>query len=718
MNGDLGFWRKFKYGVLISVLIIAVLGTLEALFVSSLLGEPIGLARVRFVLIATLSYGLAGLILGLVLSFLVSIFVRKPFRDRDSGLAFYFGFYSSLYFLLYAGAWIEFNLFPRLQAFRPPRLPGTIFLLIFTPLLFLLINKISYSILRKVEKSRLASVCIGILAFLCLIIWGLKDYLRIFRQGFFSSHLVSIIGVILVSFFFYWISYLALLGRKFKKEVKLLIKKETILSILSLLLVGGFSLRGETQGKAVAYSKDINVLFITIDALRPDHLSCYGYERRTSPNIDEVAKKGALFTQAITQASYTTTSIASIMTGLYPFRHKVRGLLDQFISDNTTLAEILKEHGYTTGAIVSNPLLTPEKGYIQGFDTYDLSEQTKFKGAKSLFLFDVLTDLFPPRISDSKSTTKEALKWLEKNAKRKFFLWLFYFDTHSPYTPPPQFAKLYPHSADYEYLQDQFRVVEKKLKSAKKSERMYLLDTDVLKLKEDLISLYDAEITYTDQGIGTVLKKLEELGLTENTLIIIAADHGENLGEHEPFLRAHGPLLYDNVLKIPLIFKFPPLIPEGLVLKPQVREIDIMPTILDIAGISIPQKLDGISLLPLILGKEENLNLVSFSETRPNDCLPLGGFSGILGKRRAIRTEEWKLIYTPKQGEHLYELYNLKRDPLELKNLLLEKKEYFYRLKERLIGWIVSSEKETSVEKAPVLDRELKERLRVLGYID
>lgn len=401
-----------------------------------------------------------------------------------------------------------------------------------------------------------------------------------------------------------------------------------------------------------------NILLITIDALRPDHLSCHGYKRNTSPNIDKLARKGVLFTQAISQASWTCPSIHSLITSTYPSTHGGY-FWDQVFPDSIPiLPQILKEKGYYTGFISGHGGLSKIGGFSQQ-------------------VFDTFEDIFSAK---SDEITQKAMLWLQKNRNTRFFLWIHYMDTHDGSIGVPE---------------------EKHFIKNITSEE---INTYTLR--------YDKAISYVDSQISGLLRELKEIGLYKNTLIIITADHGEEMGEHN-LCFTHGGFLWDSVIKVPLIIFYQSLFPKDKIITQQVQLIDIAPTICDILKVKKPKSFEGRSLLPLIKG-ENIYSTYAFSEHKENKGdLSAGDW---IYTKLSIRTLEWKLFYTYTLQSKEYELYNLKADPQELHNLVEIEKKQFKFLKVKLEEWM-SRPKPNITSLTISLDDDTKERLRGLGYL-
>jgi len=409
-----------------------------------------------------------------------------------------------------------------------------------------------------------------------------------------------------------------------------------------------------------------NLLLITIDCLRADHLSFIGRRGPNTPNLDALAKEGVSFTQAISVGPETSSSFIALHSSTYPLMFDGYLRLSNY---RTTLAEVLKRHGYVTAAFHSNPFLSRSRGFSRGFDTfYDSITSVKSKP----FILNFFTR-FAKRLGLSKypypyvrasAMNKMVLTWLRKHPKN-FFVWLHYMDVHHPYLPPKDFK---PKSID----NDRIKLLNEKLKSIGKKGR---IDEDELSSKdlEDVRTLYGCMVKYVDHVIGALLEDVQEVVDMGNTFIVITADHGIELCEHGGLL--HSTKLYDELLKVPLIIWGPDL-RKGVV-EDQVSLLDLAPTILDLLRIPKPSAFLGKSLLPIIRGNyphEEEAVVISEVGHKQEDP------SRILIKERqiALRTPMWKFIYK-EQGVH--ELYNLKHDPKEQKNLIFEEPEAYSRFR-------------------------------------
>jgi arylsulfatase A-like enzyme len=387
-----------------------------------------------------------------------------------------------------------------------------------------------------------------------------------------------------------------------------------------------------------------NLVLIGIDTLRRDHLGCYGYERATSPNIDRLAGEGVLFEDVVSQAPWTLPSFATVFTSLYPTQHgagiTVAGAGHFGQSMRTSfppLAMILLKHGYSTGAIINGPALSPEYGLDRGFESYEGTPGWKQRPADSV--------------------TREALKWIDAHRDEPFFTFVHYFDPHVPYSPPAPYDTLF----DPSY----------KGRVGKGFDRdTYALARQALSLSGDpraeadwrhLGALYDGEIAFTDEAVGQLLQGLANRGLRQNTLVVLLSDHGEEFFDHSGF--EHGHTLFDELIKVPLVFSLPGVVPENRRVARQARLVDVLPTVLDIMGVRPETHFEGTSLRPLISGDENTDDVKQALLSQPfaySESILYGT------EKKSVTVYPWKLIYDTVTGEQM--LYNLKHDPCEQRN--------------------------------------------------
>jgi len=365
--------------------------------------------------------------------------------------------------------------------------------------------------------------------------------------------------------------------------------------------------RPRKQAKPLPDGGGVNVVLITLDALRPGHLGCYGYPRRTGPNLDEFARAATRFTQAITQSPYTKGAVSSILSGQFVVEHGMRDSYQVLPHEVELLPQTLGRRGYHTAGFVWNQFLSPAMGYDGRFDSYDAFVPVPFSRFCLLRILDAL-GLWPvPKGPPSAARiTGRALDWLG-SAQQPFFLYLHYKEPHYPYEPPAD-CKLW--SAPGETALDPFTIFERV-----DEDPDYIHTREFKQEWQAILNLYDACIRYADQQLGEVLSALKAGGLYEDALIIVSADHGEEFLEHGTGM--HQFYVYDGVIRVPLLVKLPQGWGETLpVVSAQVRSVDIAPTVLEVCGLgTAAPDMRGSSLVGLMLGETEAAERLSFSES-------------------------------------------------------------------------------------------------------
>jgi choline-sulfatase len=403
-----------------------------------------------------------------------------------------------------------------------------------------------------------------------------------------------------------------------------------------------------------------NVLLITLDTTRADHLASYGSPTSSTPRMDALARQGVRFEQCISTAPITMPSHSSIMTGLYPYRHGVRNNgTHRLPNDVLTLAEALKDHGYATGATISAMVLNSRYGLDQGFDQYD---QNLVAGS---FRYSYLA-----RETPAADTIRRAQTWLDGQQGSKdspFFMWVHLFDPHHPYTPPPGYAERCQNNP------------------------------------------YDGEIAYVDEQLGLLIDNLRERKMLRNTLVIVTGDHGESLGEHGE--STHSVFLYDSATRVPLIISHPSL-SKGSVVPRAVSHVDLLPTVLNLLQLPVPDGLDGVSLAPA---------LHSAPGSDPSDSLPermlysesmLPYYNFGWADMRALRTSNGRYIRAPRE-----ELYAVVQDPGETINVLEELPDQVITFAEQLDKMLANGERDAQFSRFEDLPPAQQAALEALGYV-
>ncbi|MDD5557017.1 MAG: sulfatase [bacterium] len=455
-----------------------------------------------------------------------------------------------------------------------------------------------------------------------------------------------------------------------------------------------------------------NVVLVSIDTLRADRLGCYGYGKETSPFLDRLAREGTLFEDAIVQSHWTLPSHVSMLTSLHATTHRVRGDTDKMGEAFLTMAEILRDAGYDTAAFVDGGLISAQFGFGQGFDVFD----SRRGGDKD----------------------RRTLRWVLKKRRRPFFLFYHTYDVHFPYLHHPQPVDIMadPALADiarrinsrrFDLSDEEFEkavlawcttrefhqmVTRDKLVPLKAEMETFFKDRwpRMPSFRESLrylVDAYDGGIRFFDGRLERMWEEVGKLGMHDHTILIVTSDHGECFLEHGEL--GHPPVLYDEILRVPLIIVYPPLVGKGVRVPRQVMSIDILPTVLEMLGVPRPPHFQGRSFLDALRG---------------GSLPPAPAFADAVVSE-AVRDDGWKLIRSGEDAPEPRgpELYRLVDDPLERTNMVGRDTAVHARLDAILDGWRADNRRARealgvalSPEKAH-LDQEIKDQLRALGYL-
>ena len=400
-----------------------------------------------------------------------------------------------------------------------------------------------------------------------------------------------------------------------------------------------------------------NVVLITLDTTRADHLGAYGYRNAETPNIDALARTGVLFDQAMSPAPLTLPAHASIMTGTYPTYHGVRVNGNAALSQaQTTLAESLSARGYATGAFIAAFVLDGRWGLSQGFEAYDdRFDLTKYKRLD-------LGSVQRP----ANEVMDAALEWLEGHKEGPFFAWIHLYDPHTPYEPPEPFLSRH--------------------------------------RGRGLPGLYDGEIAFADQQVGRCLSWLRTGGIDGSTVVVVMGDHGEALGSHGE--ASHGYFVYDYALRVPFLMATPFDELRGVRVESQVSSVDLFPTLFELLGADVPGGVHGRSLLRAMLEPWNDPKAYAYGESMtPNLQF---GWSSL----HTLRTNRFKLIKAPDP-----ELYDLASDPGEARNVYARHPDVVDEMMRRLDRLMAETSKDAPEPEAADLDKETLEGLAALGYV-
>ena len=421
--------------------------------------------------------------------------------------------------------------------------------------------------------------------------------------------------------------------------------------------------------------KKPNILLIAIDSIRADHMTCYGYAQHTTPHIDRFAQDGVLFERTYSAHIPTTSAYASMLTGMDCFSNQVVALRHQgpLRSEVKTLAEILREQGYNTTSVgfKGNPS-------SRGFDTY-----IEYAG------WGLYAKGRSPKAQNLNDVTMPELERLAADDK-PWFVMLRHMDPHAPYLPPAPYERMFYHGDEYD---PDNRSMDPVFDFKPFSEFFKSWMPPGVTDKDYVIAQYDGAIAYMDACIQSIFQAMESMGLMDNTIIALNGDHGETLYDHELWFDHHG--IYDNVLYVPLIIRYPSKLPKGARVGGYNQHKDLVPTLLDLAEIPLESidypsdlRFDGQSLLPMVTGEVSSFD----SEFYISECTWM--------RKHGWRTPGWKLMIALEPDFHFkpeIELYNLVEDPEENNNLADERPDVVESLRGRMEAWIAKREAETGL---------------------
>ncbi|HEY2945413.1 MAG TPA: sulfatase, partial [Vicinamibacteria bacterium] len=439
---------------------------------------------------------------------------------------------------------------------------------------------------------------------------------------------------------------------------------------------------GSDPGRGLRDSlRGASVLLIVLDAARAAELGCYGYPRPTTPEIDRLASEGIVFERAYTPAVYTLGAMSSVWTSQYPDRHHGElSYADRLPRDRLTLAEVLGAAGIPTAGFVANAMAGAALGFERGFGE-----------------FHEVYRSYPELGSRGESLARALPEWLARPRER-FFAYLHFREPHFPYDPPPPFDTRFgpdgPLTTEQRRDKTWYTDVNQGRRRATPEELAHL------------VRLYDGNLAYADAQIGAIRRALEASGVLERTVVIVTADHGEQLGEHGYI--SHSAQVYEQSVRVPLVVRLPAgKGPRGARVRELVDHLDLAPTVLDVLGVPMPSggRFQGRSLLPVIAGGPGKPAVLSRTVwDRPV---------------YALRDERFKLIYDTRTGRS--ELYDLEGDPDERRELSAAEplRAEYYR--QTLEHWILSLRPATAVAAAAQrleMTPEQCENLKSLGYLD
>lgn len=440
----------------------------------------------------------------------------------------------------------------------------------------------------------------------------------------------------------------------------------------AILIIIGLAILACLPAGISAAQDPASVVLIIIDTVRADHLGCYGYDRETSPNIDAFSEECVLFRKAVSPAPWTTPAIAGMFTGQFP---RVLGYHDEaIVVDEKALcmAEIFKYNGYETAGVISHIFVSAKLGFDQGFDSFD-EDNAQGHGHIS-----------------SPSVTDKGIAFIDANKDKRFFLFLHYFDPHCDYIMHEPYD-FYP---EYEGSLHSGQPIEELREHSR-----YMTDED----RRYLTALYDSEIRFTDEHIGRLFKHLKDIGIYENLVIVVAADHGEAFLERDDHWIGHTRNVYQELIHVPFMIKTP-VSDGGRTVGEWVSLVDFMPTVVGAAGLEVPEgyRYDGLDLLARGTGGARE---IVFSET------------GRWGDQETLIGGRWKILRDRASGSiHLFDLIS---DPGEFHDVADQEKDVLKRFRAKLqdMNYELDMSRSRFRVMAPKLSPEEIEKLKSLGYI-
>ncbi len=522
---------------------------------------------------------------------------------------------------------------------------------------------------------------------------------------------------------------------------------------LAAALIGLAMLAAPAGASGGPATKRPTVLLVTIDTIRADRVGCYGHDRRTTPVIDRLAGQGLLFREAVATVPLTTPSHTSIFTGLHPRSHAVLGNSWRLGDSFTTLAERFRESGYRTAAFVSAVVLDPRCGLDRGFGHYsalprpgpdDAMSIPRPGGPPAEGSAPGRTRRMTGRQRPGNETVDAALAWMDsQQGKAPLFVWVHLYDPHQPYDPPQPYLELFgpergerslstilrPGFDEPEFEHREERVQRdmarrrERVPPSHRDPRSMITATSLTDSERQRIDeLYDGEVAFADFQVGRLLAWLKGRGLYDGTVVAVMGDHGETLGEHHDYY-GHHHVLYDTSLRIPMALRLPGGA-DGQIRSAAASTVDLFPTLLHAAGLAKHAGLDGRDLLRVTAGRP--LYCETYLGIRPRhmpddfERRPLTGRFATGIHQHAVRDGRWKLMLA-NGGDTSPQLYDLEADPGEQTDVAGSHQDLTRALLRHWQRWCETHalpQRDRSHRPDPVVDEEMREKLRQLGYVE
>lgn len=452
-----------------------------------------------------------------------------------------------------------------------------------------------------------------------------------------------------------------------------------------------------------------NVILIVVDAARPDHFSCYGCKRETTPNIDRLAEEGTLYENTISSSSWTLPAVSSLLTGTYALQHKSLDYYDRLDPDIKTLAQVLGKVGYKTAAIHAGLFFDRIWDTDRGFQ--EINRKVIYNTESTPLILKAIRKLR----SKLSLQNDNGAGWIEKNLRswfyrqdKPFFLYLHYMEPHDKFGAPIKYSAKYLNGPS-DFLRGlKLNRKEASIRSLMDERKPDERDVRILN------ALYDGALNYLDMRVGKVVGMLKEKGVLDDTILVITADHGENLGDHG--MVGHQWCLYDSLIRVPFIVRYPEVFAKGRRMSELAQNVDLFPTlmeVLNVPGADVPAQLAGQNLLSLkrqyAFSEWGGCGIAAWQKRYPQF-----DFSPYDRTLRSVRSLEHKLIWS---SDKKHELYDLKRDPGETRNLVEDLPEKVKELNQVLAEWLGSFTKLAAAQQNSELTSAVKRKLQALGYL-
>lgn len=637
-----------------------------------------------------------------------------------------------------------FLIFLQQKAFNPPRALVIVISLMSAAYWVLLAPAVALGltlylrIIRKVKPGKKKNPLLGRYLLLCLFLYGMLSswmyaYTNLQDKPFAPMSLLMDAGIValfsIVTFLLIRpVRWLENRGRGFKMSV---------LSVWAVLLAGiaaaGYLYPDSNAAGNVVAGKPTatrpNVLFVLVDTLRSDHLGCYGYKeksgRDTSASVDALAADGVLFENCLSQSSWTRPSVTSILTSTVPPRHRVNHLMAALPSGFNVLPDDMSQLNYKTAMISASPQISNTFGFGLGADCYrgnfvnvtrDCSsgKLAALMGRFFKFVFfkiDVPSDFFVEQAGsylrkvqknigmDADNVNHAFLEWLDEVGDKRFFAYLHYMEPHTPYDPDPPYDTLYQNDYDGDPMTHPPLDANQVMIPLEEGKA---LDGDEF---HEITALYDGEITQFSHKFGKLIAELKKRGLYDDLLVVFVSDHGEEFYDHKGW--EHGHSVYNELIRVPLIIKFPGNAHAGKSIEAYCQTIDIVPFFFDFMGAEQWDQTEGGSLLPLVNGEPlpADVKWRTISCTEYHADIPV----------RSYIEGNYKLIHVAREKD-VWLLYDMTANPEETRSLTAEKPEIFNRMRRKLKEIYKRYDKFATEGASADMGSDMKDQLKALGY--